>query len=272
VTGSDMTLRAALAYARIGWPVFPCRPGEKIPATAHGHLDATTDPERIASWWRSAPARNVAIATGSPGPDVLDVDVRGSGSGFAAFGRLRRAGLAGGPGVVVRTPSGGIHAYYAGTGQRNGHLAAQHIDFRSHGGYVLAPPSVVTGRAYVVVSRQASDAVLDWGRARELLDPQPAREPRSSRRAGRPCDPARLAAWVAAQREGNRNNGLFWAASRVIEAGDTDALDVLADAAQAAGLTSAEARRTIRSAQHRAERAGGQQADPDADCQPEAMT
>ena len=30
---TDATLRQALAYARHGWPVFPCLPGQKIPAT-----------------------------------------------------------------------------------------------------------------------------------------------------------------------------------------------------------------------------------------------
>ena len=30
---TDTMLRQALAYARRGWPVFPCLPGQKIPAT-----------------------------------------------------------------------------------------------------------------------------------------------------------------------------------------------------------------------------------------------
>ena len=237
MAGSDGMLRAALAYARLGWPVFPCRPGQKAPATRRGFLDACTDPDRITAWWTSVPGRNVAIATGEPGPDVVDVDVRAGGSGFAAFGRLRREGLAGDPGVVVRTPSGGMHAYYAGTGQRSGHLGAHHLDFRSQGGYVLAPPSAVGGRPYVAVRRRAGAVVFDWGRARDLLDPRPAPEPGASGRAGRGCDPGQLAGWVAAQPEGNRNAGLFWAASRVIKAGRGDALDGLARAAQAAGLT-----------------------------------
>jgi Bifunctional DNA primase/polymerase, N-terminal len=47
MTGRDDTLRRALACARRGWPVFPCQPGQKIPATRHGYLDATTDQQQI---------------------------------------------------------------------------------------------------------------------------------------------------------------------------------------------------------------------------------
>ena len=50
------------------------------------------------------------------------------------------AGLLEGAYGYVRTPSGGLHIYFTGTTQRNGHLAAHHVDFRSAGGYVLAPP------------------------------------------------------------------------------------------------------------------------------------
>jgi hypothetical protein len=39
---TDAILRQALAYARRGWPVFPCQPGQKVPATRHGYKDATT--------------------------------------------------------------------------------------------------------------------------------------------------------------------------------------------------------------------------------------
>ena len=91
---TDATLRQALAYARRGWPVFPCLPGQKIPATTHGFRDATTDEQQITAWFTRHPDRNLAIATGAPGPDVLDVDQHGpDGNGFPAFARLRRAGL-----------------------------------------------------------------------------------------------------------------------------------------------------------------------------------
>src|SRR5262245_61907669 len=87
----DRTLSRALAYARHGWPVFPCQPGDKEPATRHGFRDATTDPGQITWWWERQPLANLAIATGLPGPDVLDVDQRGpAGSGFAACHQLQR--------------------------------------------------------------------------------------------------------------------------------------------------------------------------------------
>jgi hypothetical protein len=101
-----------------GWLVFPCRPNNpdcrdpkcrrcKAPLTEHGFEDATTDPEVIRAWWARWPAANVAIATGAPGPDVLDVDVKPGGSGWPALRRLKRAGLLTGAARLVRTPSGG---------------------------------------------------------------------------------------------------------------------------------------------------------------------
>ena len=70
-------LRQALDYTGRGWPVFPCQPGKKTPATVHGHLDATTDPGQVYAWFGRDPELNLAIATGAPGIDVLDIDQRG---------------------------------------------------------------------------------------------------------------------------------------------------------------------------------------------------
>ncbi len=242
---------AAQRYAAHGWAVFPLIPGEKRPVTTRGFLDASTDPERISSWWKSNPDRNVGIATGAPGPDVVDVDKHAEGNGFAAFGEAQRAGLIPAPMATVRTPSGGFHAYFTGTDQRSASIKGRHLDFRSQGGYVVAPPSAVSGRRYEVVSHQPSDASVDFGAIRSLIqppEPQPKRQ-RERQDGGRPKSVEHLAGWVAGQPEGNRNAGLFWAANRAVEAGDAAALESISKAAQSAGLDAREVDRTIKSAQ-----------------------
>jgi hypothetical protein len=261
VTPAEL-LGQALAYAAAGWPVLPTRPDDSecqggpdceckwpFPGT-HGSRGASASPALIRAWWRRWPDANVAIATGAPGPDVLDVDVKPDGTGFPAFNRLKQAGLLAGAVALVRTPSGGLHAYYAGTAQPNGKLARHHLDFRGDGGYVLAPPSRVHGRAYELLDhRPGTGGQIDWQAIKRLLDPpRPAR--RRGRRAG---DLTRLTAWVEHLNEGDRNDGLYWAACRAAETGHGD-LDGLVDAAVTAGLSEAEARRTVASAARRTTR------------------
>ena len=194
------------------------------------------------------PDANVGIATGAPGPDVLDVDRHEDGDGYAAFNRLKRAGMLAGARALVRTRSGGLHAYFTGTGQQCGRLPAHHLDFKASGGYVLAPPSVVGGQLYELLDHRPATARLDWAAVRSLLDP-PTPGPAPS--LGR-CDGGRTPGRVGrrAARATNRNDGLFWAACRAAESG-CDPGELL-DAAMAAGLPEAEARRTIASAARRA--------------------
>ena len=72
---TPLLLRAALAYAGRGVPVFPCEPGAKRPLTRNGHWDATTDRRAIERWWRRQPSANIGLPTGKKsGIVVLDVD------------------------------------------------------------------------------------------------------------------------------------------------------------------------------------------------------
>jgi Bifunctional DNA primase/polymerase, N-terminal len=244
VSGNEK-LRAALAYASAGWPVHPCKPDSKEPDTAHGYKDATTDEERIRAWWRAVPERNPAIATGAPGPDVLDVDVKPDGDGWAALNQLKRAALLNGARALVRTRSGGLHVYFAGTAQPCGRLVRQHLDFKSRGGYVLAPPSIVGGSRYEVLDhRPGKSGRLDWATARRLLEPCAAPPEPTGERG----DVSALVTWVGKLGEGNRNSGLFWAACRAAESGHNDELSALAKAAISTGLPETEAWRTVESA------------------------
>ena len=245
---TNATLLQALAFAARGYPVLPCQPGQKTPATRHGVRDATTDPDQITAWFGRHPDWNLAIATGAPGPDVLDVDQHGdAGNGYTAFARLRAAGLLDGARAYVRTPSGGLHAYFTGSDQHNGHLPGHHLDFRSQGGYVLTPPSQVDGKPYQLVQALHGRGALDWDAVIRHLQPQ--RDPQRPRhpQAGRQ-DLSSLARWVASQAEGNRNAGLFWAANRALDADPAADLSPLAAAARHAGLQDKEIIRTLDSA------------------------
>ena len=193
ISASGELLTAALRYARSGWPVFPCRPdnpdcphprgcGCKAPMTGHGFEDATTDPAVIRGWWSKWPAANVAIRTGAPGPDVLDVDVKPDGHGFGALNKLIRAGLLTGAAALIRTRSGGLHIYYAGTAQGCRALRRHHLDFKAAGGYVLAPPSRVGGQPYQLLDHRAGTAALSWPKVVAVLDPPRPARPSSPRR------------------------------------------------------------------------------------------
>jgi Bifunctional DNA primase/polymerase, N-terminal len=245
---------AAHRYAAFGWPVFPLRPDGKEPLPkSNGFKDATTDPEKIDWWWRRDPERNVGIATGAPGPDVVDVDNHGDrGNGFGAWNKARAAGLVADPKAIIKTPSGGIHAYFAGSEQGNGKIAVAHMDFRGRGGYVVAPPSVVGGRPYVVVQNQAGPGgPVSWQAVRQVVSPQPERSPRrdwASPGGGRQQDLDHLVRYVAECTD-HVNDRLFWAASRMVEAGQQARLPELVQAAYDAGEDRrGQAERTIQSA------------------------
>jgi hypothetical protein len=251
-SGPKCAVTSALAYARRGWPVFPCRPGTKEPATQHGFRDASMDPAQIRSWWERWPDANVAIATGTPGPDVLDVDQHGrAGNGYPALMRLKREGMLEASGVVVRTPHGGLHLYFTGSAQSSGRLPHHHLDFKSAGGYVLAPPSEVERRPYRPLRQAVASGGISWARVTTLLEPQAERSTANFKvQRG---DVGALAAWVERLRAGNRNAGLFWAACRAVEVGQPGWLDQIATAAAKTGLSEQEISRTIDSA-----RRGGQ--------------
>ncbi|MFD4323596.1 bifunctional DNA primase/polymerase [Nocardioides sp. NPDC058538] len=258
---------AAATLARAGIPVFPCVRRGKQPLTAHGFHNATTDLQQVRRWWKKMPEANIGIPTGSAsGLVVVDVDVHRTGDGFRAFSTEMETGLTQRWAWMVRTPSGGMHAYFAatpGVEQRNWSLPSRHVDFRGDGGYVVAPPSIVetsagTRRPYSLIGFGRRPGTVDSVALNQhLAPPAPPRHlPATLPAAG--SSPERLAAWVARRPEGARNGGLFWAACRMAEAGHDFAQTsrILGDAASSAGLPDVEAFKTIRSAYRTATRLG----------------
>src|SRR5262249_49270632 len=65
----------ALALARQGLPVFPCRWVEKRPWTDNGFKDASTDPELVRRWWAQWPRAYIGVPTGDKFV-VIDLDLQ----------------------------------------------------------------------------------------------------------------------------------------------------------------------------------------------------
>jgi len=161
-------LRYALALAIRGLRIFPCRPRDKLPATARGCKDATADPALISDWWRQDPAFNIAIATGPASHIfVLDVDNTDDVNAERELARLE-AEHSPLPATVEAITARGRHIYFDWPDRPVRNSAgkiAPGLDIRGTGGYVLAPPSIhPSGRRYCwsVDSAKTFAAAPEW--------------------------------------------------------------------------------------------------------------
>ncbi len=259
---------AAVVYAKAGWPVFPLQPGTKDPFRgSHGFKDATTALSRVLRWWQIEPEANIGHPTGVCA-DVLDVDVRSSGDGFAALAQLARCApvddsgrltLLAGAFAEAETRNGGRHYFYPPSGSKCRAFARHHLDIKATGGYVLLAPSKVPaddgiegpGTYRWLDVDYGYTWPLDAGAIAAQLAPLRAPHLVVTKATGGSVD--HLAAFVAVQPEGNRNLGLFWAACRAAEDGilDSAGVEALVAAAVSAGLSEAEAKATVASAAKR---------------------
>lgn len=142
----------AIAYATAGIPVFPCQAGGKKPVTENGFHDATIDIDIINQWWSENHEYNLAICPANTGLLVIDID---PGADLSIMQRLPET-------YTVRTPRGGYHLYFEGTGRTSASKLAVHVDTRSTGGYVLVPPSAVDGKPYTLENEGDYSPVPEW--------------------------------------------------------------------------------------------------------------
>lgn len=131
-------LKAALAYARRGWPVIPVN--GKRPITAHGVHDATTDADTIRAWWAEHPNANVGLAMGY-GRVALDVDPRNGGDRTLAELAEQHGVL---PATVeALTGGGGQHLIFSTNRTPVGCATlGEGVDVKGARGYIVAAPSV----------------------------------------------------------------------------------------------------------------------------------
>lgn len=134
-------LKAALEYAEKGYPVFPCRSGEKNPITSNGVKDASLDPEKIRKFWTDHPDANIGLDCRG----LLAIDVDGAENPYhSKFDAVQCP--------VQRTPKGGKHYIFklpsGKTWKNSVSRLADNVDIRTGGGYLIVSPSVFLGRGY----------------------------------------------------------------------------------------------------------------------------
>ena len=140
-------LDAALRYASWGWAVLPIQPNSKLPASAHGVKDASTDPAQIRAWFEGRPDLNLAVAAGRASNLIcFDIDPRNGGdAGWGAWIAMH------GPhddGPHALTAGGGSHYLAAYDPAWRSSKLAQGVDLLSDGRYFLVWPSVIAGKKY----------------------------------------------------------------------------------------------------------------------------
>ena len=277
----------ALKAQSRGLHIFPVAPLNKTPHRLAGQWGetATNDIGKILHFWTQVdPYANIGVACKPSELLVIDLDkakepwnLRGSEwaylhdvygmfvSGedvfdemmFKATTSVMQEALAT---YTVRTGSGGLHLYYQWPAHWPKISQASPIkgvvDVRGnggqYGGYVLAEGSVTDSGPYVSMDvPQGPQIAPEW--IRKLVAEKPA-QPKIHRQTGiRQPGAISWSGLVDSVRnagEGNRNNALLWAARAMCSDGapESEAINVLGDAATAAGLPYYEIERTIQSA------------------------
>jgi hypothetical protein len=256
--GHSSPLEAAVAYAGLGYAVFPLTPGEKRPhgrLVPHGLKEASREEATITTWWRSCPRCGVGILA----PEevlVLDFDDP------TAWERLKGEYPTLGDAPQQRTPKGGYHVFLRlPQGVRLSATVRKlaGVDLRGMGkAYVVASPTrLADGRGYtweVPLVKPEDLPQIPEDLLLRLLPPPPA--PREVVVGS--SSPRRLrallesyAAAVAGAPEGTRHNTLIRyavAAGGLIPHGlsPEEAEEILVAAAMQAGLPEREARDAAR--------------------------
>ena len=145
---SDEDFAALMAFAIAhGFALFPIPAGRKAPVgIVHSFAkDWSKDPEQWKRWRAENPGCNFGVACGASGLILVDVDVRGGVLQWETFAIWWREKVGGEPPeATVRTPSGGLHAYFRVPPDvdirewRQPDLA-EGVETRAGNGYVVAP-------------------------------------------------------------------------------------------------------------------------------------
>ena len=207
----------ALHYARMGYPVVPVEPGEKVPhhlLAPNGLRNATTNPTVLRAWFQAFPLCNLAVVV-PRGVAVLDFDSRDEATRFLA----RFPELVGAP--RSNSPRG-VHIWLSvGDGvelrSKSPHQWPAFEVKRPGKAYVLEAPSETSSGAYAWVNplvppRELPRVPLDLLHALRF-DRTPSHPGKPT--THRPDLESVLIEFKATATPGNRHNRLLAAAAKL---------------------------------------------------------
>src|SRR5574343_552490 len=159
-------LRAALAYASIGWHVFPawwiedgkcacgnkdCKSPGKHPiskAAPWGQTNATTDANQIRSWWDAWPKANIAVFLERSGLCAIDIDPRNGGLETIDQIEAQHGPLT--SDLLQFTGGGGEHRVFQlpGNGMTLPGKLGPGVDVKLNGYIMLEPSNHLSGHTY----------------------------------------------------------------------------------------------------------------------------
>ncbi len=137
---SEDVIQAALKWARMGVPVFPCAMN-KAPMTPNGHNDGTTDEKEIRELFGLAgPSCLIGAVMGArSGLFACDFDLYKPGA-EAYMQSLSDRGLLNDT-QIHTTQSGGVHLVYRGDNTFPNCKPHPTCEVKGEGGYIIVPPS-----------------------------------------------------------------------------------------------------------------------------------
>ncbi len=158
-------MRAALAYAGSGKPVFPLVRGGKKPHIRDWPNEATTNPQKITAWWNRWPNANIGMPTGErSGLSALDVDSYKPGAWgpdeiAARLGPIPAT-------LTARSGRGGYQFIYQHPpgANRNGVPEGEPgpgICIKANGGYIVVAPSETVG-PYEWIDKRPPAEAPEW--------------------------------------------------------------------------------------------------------------
>lgn len=163
ISSFSENLKHALAYADMGWKVFPCwwiendvcacgvkcaSPG-KHPISSlapKGQNNATDDKEVIKNWWAKYPKANIACHLAPSGLCAVDIDPRNGGDFTIEDLEYEHGKIE--SDVIALTGGGGEHRIFI---KPDGNLPGQlgkGVDLKMNGYIILTPSNHISGKKY----------------------------------------------------------------------------------------------------------------------------